>query len=301
METQNLVQSDTGKDLAKLVEKWSLVVPFPALSENKAKAIAIILENQEKHLNDLHENTGGALENCIGDDFRAKIFHGIAQAAFRSDIWDLVSVQPMMNCVSKLFYFERAMSNADPSMPEVRINIRSKDANAITRRHKCSFCHVENKYGRDSMQDHVDTVFVKLFNELRQEILNDLLTAAKNTGPEVSAKHLLGAVMNASIEVHKSTMRGPANKIICHPKHRNVLSLLDDRFKIYSDWQFPENKVLLFYSGASILDQPYVFAPYRFGFWPMSIDNVDAPISIVSRHAKYLVCQEAIIAISIED
>lgn len=291
--------------LDELIKKWvsffsGSTSVFAKLSNNKAKSIAIILNNQEKYLDELDGKMKGSLEDCIGDSYKYKILYGIAQAASRSDIWDLISVQPMTNCVSKVFYFDRANLNYSGDMPEVRIDIKSKDVRAITRRTGSHIRFVENKYGRDSLQDYISAEFTKAFSSFRREAISDLFCVVNHqSGPGRAPIHidnLLGAVMNASIEVHKSTMRGPANKIICHPKHSNVLSLLDDKFDIFSDWKFPEDKVLLYYSGPSILDQPYVYAPYMFPLW-----SGYQRIEVVSRHAKYLVCQEAIALVSIED
>ena len=128
---------------------------------------------------------------------------------------------------------------------------------------------------------------------------------------------LITAVNQLSAQIHKSTLRGGANWIVCSSE---VSAIFDDleyfhvsnaapdqdqynmgiekvgtlsgRFTVYRDPYFPANQVLIGHKGTSLLDTGYVYAPYvplqltptmynPFNFTPIK--------GIMTRYAKKMV------------
>jgi len=128
---------------------------------------------------------------------------------------------------------------------------------------------------------------------------------------------LITAINQLSAQIHKSTLRGGANWIVCSSE---VSAIFDDleyfhvsnaspeqdqynmgiekvgtlsgRFTVYRDPYFPANQVLLGHKGTSLLDTGYVYAPYvplqltptmynPFNFTPIK--------GIMTRYAKKMV------------
>jgi len=128
---------------------------------------------------------------------------------------------------------------------------------------------------------------------------------------------LITAINQISAQIHKSTLRGGANWIVCSSE---VSAIFDDleyfhvsnaspdqdqynmgiekvgtlsgRFTVYRDPYFPANQVLLGHKGTSLLDTGYVYAPYvplqltptmynPFNFTPIK--------GIMTRYAKKMV------------
>ena len=128
---------------------------------------------------------------------------------------------------------------------------------------------------------------------------------------------LITAVNQISAQIHKSTLRGGANWIVCSSE---VSAIFDDleyfhvsnaaadqdqynmgiekvgtlsgRFTVYRDPYFPANQVLIGHKGTSLLDTGYVYAPYvplqltptmynPFNFTPIK--------GIMTRYAKKMV------------
>jgi hypothetical protein len=128
---------------------------------------------------------------------------------------------------------------------------------------------------------------------------------------------LITAINQLSAQIHKSTLRGGANWIVCSSE---VSAIFDDleyfhvsnaaaeqdqynmgiekvgtlsgRFTVYRDPYFPANQILIGHKGTSLLDTGYVYAPYvplqltptmynPFNFTPIK--------GIMTRYAKKMV------------
>jgi len=128
---------------------------------------------------------------------------------------------------------------------------------------------------------------------------------------------LITAINQISAQIHKSTLRGGANWIVCSSE---VSAIFDDleyfhvsnaspeqdqynmgiekvgtlsgRYTIYRDPYFPANKCLLGHKGTSLLDTGYVYAPYvPLQLTPTMYNPFNfAPIKgIMTRYAKKMV------------
>jgi len=158
--------------------------------------------------------------------------------------------------------------------------------------------------------------------EIDQEILNDLVKGAtagtyywsrrpgrfvdRGTGLDIESgtnnETLLGAdftgtvsewyetlietINDVSAQIHRKTLRGGANFLVCGPETANVLEFtagfrasvthdadtgqagtvkigaISKKFDVYVDPYFPRNAVLVGRKGASFLESGYVYAPY---------------------------------------
>mgnify|MGYP003646050037 CR=1 FL=1 len=150
--------------------------------------------------------------------------------------------------------------------------------------------------------------------EIDAEILNDLLRGATadtyfwSRNPGVFVNRLTGAVLAAppvftgsvsewyetlietvndiSAQIHRKTLRGGANFLVCGPEIANILEFtagfranivadgdsgmagamktgsLSKKFDVYVTQAFPRNVVLVGRKGNSFLESGYVYAPY---------------------------------------
>lgn len=128
---------------------------------------------------------------------------------------------------------------------------------------------------------------------------------------------LITAINQISAQIHKSTLRGGANWIVCSSE---VSAIFDDleyfhvsnaspeqdqynmgiekvgslsgRYTVYRDPYFPANKILIGHKGTSLLDTGYVYAPYvPLQLTPTMYNPFNfAPIKgIMTRYAKKMV------------
>lgn len=128
---------------------------------------------------------------------------------------------------------------------------------------------------------------------------------------------LITAVNQISAQIHKSTLRGGANWIVCsseisaifddleyfHVSNASAdqdqynmgiekVGTLSGRYTVYRDPYFPANKMLLGHKGTSLLDTGYVYAPYvPLQLTPTMYNPFNfAPIKgIMTRYAKKVV------------
>ena len=153
--------------------------------------------------------------------------------------------------------------------------------------------------------------------EIDQEILNDLIHGAvkgagvrywsrkagkfvnRTTGAEIGAsttpdftgtvsewyETLLESINDVSAEIHRHTVRGGANFIVCSPEVANILEFtagfranvtvdangtagaqnvgsISKKLDVYVDPYFPRNVILVGRKGNSFLESGYVYAPY---------------------------------------
>ena len=128
---------------------------------------------------------------------------------------------------------------------------------------------------------------------------------------------LITAVNQISAQIHKSTLRGGANWIVCsseisaifddleyfHVSNASAeqdqynmgiekVGTLSGRYTVYRDPYFPANKMLMGHKGTSLLDTGYVYAPYvPLQLTPTMYNPFNfAPIKgIMTRYAKKVV------------
>ena len=127
---------------------------------------------------------------------------------------------------------------------------------------------------------------------LNRETGTDVEAAASSTGyPEFTGtvsewyETLIETVNDVSARIHRKTLRGGANFIVCSPEVANLLEFtngfrasvsvdsngtagavnvgsISKKFDIYVDPYFPRNVMLVGRKGSSFLESGYVYAPY---------------------------------------
>ena len=207
-------------------------------------------------------------------------------------------------------------------IPEIDIKVDSVAVTAVTKKLKAKWTP---ELGQDLNAYHNLDAEVELTSilseqvalEIDQEILEDLIRGAKagtkywarspglfvnrDTGAEIGAatkapdftgtvsewyETLVETINDVSAQIHRKTLRGGANFIVCGPEVANVLEFtagfratvtsddergsigavkvgaLTKKFDVYVDPYFLRNLVLVGRRGSSFLESGYVYAPY---------------------------------------
>ena len=211
---------------------------------------------------------------------------------------------------------------ARTAIPEIDIKV---DSIAVTARTKKLKAKWSPELGQDLNAYHNLDAEVELTSilsehvalEIDREIINDLVTGAtaatyywsrapglfvnKETGAELGAtsaspdftgtvsewyETLIETINDVSAQIHRKTLRGGANFVVCSPEVANIMEFtagfrasvsadsdrgsigaqrvgaLNQKFEVYVDPYFPRNIVLVGRKGSSFLESGYVYAPY---------------------------------------
>jgi len=217
-----------------------------------------------------------------------------------------------------------------PIIPEIDIKIESIAVTAQTRKLRARWSpelaqDLNAYHSLDAEVELTQILSEQIALEIDREILNDLLVEAgganyywsrmpgkfvkKTDGTEVERSSTLAAgpaftgtvrewyetlvetIIDVANEIHRKTLRGSANFIVCSPEVATIfeasvlykpslkidgdgqvgapfqlgaspVGTLSNRFTVYKDPYFPRNKVLVGYKGGSYLETGYVYAPY---------------------------------------
>lgn len=221
-------------------------------------------------------------------------------------------------------------TSATPAIPEIDIKIESIAITAQTRKLRARWSPelAQDLNAYHSMDAEVELTQIlsqQIALELDREILNDLLTQANGAnlywsrapgkfvnkltgdpinlasslsiGPQFTGtvrewyETLIETVIDVANTIHRKTLRGAANFIVCGPDVATILESsvmyrpkvsfdgegqapsvfslgcesvgsLSNRFTVYKDPYFPRSKVLVGYKGGSYLETGYVYSPY---------------------------------------
>jgi hypothetical protein len=228
------------------------------------------------------------------------------------------------------FESDFSSSSPSPIIPEIDIKIESIAVTAATRKLRARWSpelaqDLNAYHSLDAEVELTQILSEQIALEIDREILNDLLTEAnganyywsrmpgkfvnKKTGAEATASSTLASgpqftgtvrewyetlvetIIDVANEIHRKTLRGSANFIVCSPDIATIfeasvlykpnysldgqgqvgnpmqlgaapIGSLSNRFTVYKDPYFPRNKVLVGYKGGSYLETGYVYAPY---------------------------------------
>ena len=207
------------------------------------------------------------------------------------------------------------------AIPEIDIKVDSVAVTAVTKKLRAKW---SPELGQDLNAYHNLDAEVELTGilseqvalEIDREILEDLIKRAtagtlhwsrnpgqflnRETGAEVGAasaapdftgtvsewyETLIETINDVSARIHRKTLRGGANFIVCSPEVANLLEFtagfraavsvdsngtagavnvgsISKKFDVHVDPYFPRNLVLVGRKGASFLESGYVYAPY---------------------------------------
>jgi hypothetical protein len=211
---------------------------------------------------------------------------------------------------------------ASANIPEIDIKVDSVSITAITKKMKAKWTP---ELGQDLNAYHNLDAEVELTSilseqiglEIDREILEDLIKGAtagtyywarspglfvnRTTGVEIGAsakapdftgtvsawyETLIETINDVSAQIHRKTLRGGANFIVCGPETANILEFtsgfrakvthedekgeigavnvgsISKKFDVYVDPYFLRNVILVGRKGSSFLESGYVYAPY---------------------------------------
>jgi hypothetical protein len=253
--------------------------------------------------------TSGQTVTCkfpISDDFGGSTVTG---AVLPQDLWGLETASNTAGALKD-------------AIPEIDIKVDSLAVTAMTKKLKAKW---SPELGQDLNAYHNLDAEVELTSilseqialEIDREILQDLiqgatagtyywsrapgLFVARDTGAELGAtsaapdftgtvsewyETLIETMNDVSAQIHRKTLRGGANFVVCGPEVANILEFtagfrasvtadadrgtagavkagsISKKWDIYVDPYFPRNVALVGRKGGSFLESGYVYAPY---------------------------------------
>jgi hypothetical protein len=254
---------------------------------------------------------GATVAYAMTDDFTAS---GAALGAVvGQDVWGLEEASSEAG--------SGPAGGAHDVIPEIDIKVDSIAVTAQTKKLKAKWTP---ELGQDLNAYHNLDAEVELTGilsehialEIDQEILGDLINGAKagtrywsrapglfvsSTGAELGAsaaapdftgtvsewyETLIETINDVSAQIHRKTLRGGANFVVCSPEVANILEFtsgfrasvtadqdkgtigavksgsLSKKFDVFVDPYFPRNVILVGRKGGSFLESGYVYAPY---------------------------------------
>jgi len=208
----------------------------------------------------------------------------------------------------------------NPNIPEIDIKVDSTAVTAITKKLKAKWSpelaqDLNAYHNLDAEVELTSILSEQIALEIDQEILNDLIVGAKETlywsrmpgkfvdrenGTVVSTslfpsftgtvsewyETLLETINEVSARIHRKTLRGGANFVVCSPEVANILEFtsgfraaaavdeeggswgvkqvgsISRKMDIHVDPYFPRAVLLVGRRGNSFLESGYVYAPY---------------------------------------
>ena len=253
---------------------------------------------------DFHTTVTGALSYAIEDNF------GGTASARSGDGLGVVRATT-----------EWALENQDV-IPEIDIKVDSISVTAVTKKLKAKWTpelgqDLNAYHNLDAEVELTSILSEQIALEIDREIIQDLIKGGsaatyywsrspgmflrKETGEEIGASSaapdftgtvsewyetLIETINDVSAQIHRKTLRGGANFVVCSPEVANILEFTsgfrasvtadDDRgtigavktgalskkFDVYVDPYFPRNVILVGRKGGSFLESGYVYAPY---------------------------------------
>tara|TARA_R100000315_G_scaffold61795_1_gene41150 strand:- start:1114 stop:3009 length:1896 start_codon:yes stop_codon:yes gene_type:complete len=207
-------------------------------------------------------------------------------------------------------------------IPEIDIKVDSVAITAVTKKLKAKWTpelgqDLNAYHNLDAEVELTGILSEQIALEIDREIMNDLIRGAsagtfywsrspgmflrRDTGKEIGAQSaapdftgtvsewyetLVETMNDVSAQIHRKTLRGGANFVVCGPEVANVLEFtsgfrasvtadadrgtvgavnagsISKKWDVYVDPYFPRNVVLVGRKGSSFLESGYVYAPY---------------------------------------
>ena len=207
-------------------------------------------------------------------------------------------------------------------LPEISIKVDSVAVTAVTRKLKASWTpelaqDLNAYHNLDAEVELTGILSEQIALEIDQEILSDLISGAKastlywsrrpglfvtrTTGADATSlaappdftgsvsewyETLVETINDVSADIHRKTLRGGANFLVCGPEVANILEFtsgfrasvthdddtgsvgavnagsISKKWDLWVDPYFPRNVILVGRKGSSFLESGYVYAPY---------------------------------------
>tara|TARA_B100000700_G_C15024455_1_gene847407 strand:+ start:707 stop:2458 length:1752 start_codon:yes stop_codon:yes gene_type:complete len=269
--------------------------------------LTALSDTNDPTFNDSNSVDGG-LEYPLGDSFAAAGTHAVGGVKGQAP-WGMELADDATDLVA-----------GKDLIPEIDIQVDSVSVTAVTKKLKAKW---SPELGQDLNAYHNLDAEVELTGilsehialEIDQEILGDLIAGAKSrkywsrapglfvdqNGKELGAtaaapdftgtvsewyETLVETINDVSAQIHRKTLRGGANFVVCSPEVASILEFtagfrasvtvdgdkgsigaqnvgsLSKKFEVHVDPYFPRNVILVGRKGSSFLESGYVYAPY---------------------------------------
>jgi hypothetical protein len=256
----------------------------------------------------------------------------------------------------------------NPNIPEIDIKVDSVAVTANTKKLKAKWTpelgqDLNAYHNLDAEVELTSILSEQIALEIDQEILEDLVKGAKagqyywsrrpgrflvrDTGAPISTsaneallggdftgnvsewyETLLETINDVSAQIHRKTLRGGANFLVCGPEVSNILEFtvgfkarvthdddkgtagavnvgnISKKWDVFVDPYFPRNVVLVGRKGSSFLESGYVYAPYVPLQTTPTIFGIDDFVprkGVMTRYAKKMVRPDMYGLVIIED
>ena len=233
------------------------------------------------------------------------------------DVYNTAGTDAVGGVVGDLFALENSSD-----IPEINIKVDSTAITAQTKKLKAKWTpelgqDLNAYHNLDAEVELTSILSEQIALEIDREILADLVNGAtagtmywsrspglfvnRSTGAELGASSaapdftgtvsewyetLIETINDVSAQIHRKTLRGGANFVVCSPEVANILEFtagfranvtadadkgeigankvgsLSRKFDVIVDPYFPRNVVLVGRKGSSFLESGYVYAPY---------------------------------------
>ncbi len=209
------------------------------------------------------------------------------------------SADPGANNV--VFNYEYNME-AQGDLPEINLVVESEDIVAITRKLKAVWTYeaqqdLRSQHNLDAEAELTAVLAQEINLEIDREVLTDLRNNAGtiaawdfNTalGDTIKEKYesLYVKLVELSNVIHRKTLRGGANWLVCSPEVASIfetatagfaptmsdtftsslgiqyVGTVNSKWRLYKDPLFPTGQILCGYKGDSYMDSGYFYCPY---------------------------------------
>jgi hypothetical protein len=220
-------------------------------------------------------------------------------------------------------FLDTGLSGQNPTIPEIDIKVDSVAVTATTKKLKAKWTpelaqDLNAYHNLDAEVELTSILSEQVALEIDQEVLGDLIQGAtaatkywsrrpgkfvdRDTGAQVGAttsapdftgtvsewyETLAETINDVSAQIHRKTLRGGANFVVCSPEVANLLEFtagfratvnheeqkggsigavkvgsMSKKFDVFVDPYFRRNLVLIGRRGSSFLESGYVYAPY---------------------------------------
>ncbi len=190
----------------------------------------------------------------------------------------------------------------NPDLPEINLVVESEDISAKTRKLKAVWSYeaqqdLRSQHNLDAEAELTGVLAQEINLEIDREVLTDLRQNAGtvaswdfNTalGDTIKEKYesLYVKIVEVSNVIHKKTLRGGANWLVCSPEVASIfetatagfapapsetftsslgiqyVGTVNNRWRLYKDPLFPTGQILMGYKGDSYMDSGYFYCPY---------------------------------------
>ena len=278
---QNL-PTEHKKLIDLLQEKW-----FSYVGETEhSQPISLMLEEQKKHLDHLvtdDPKTVAFFSEHFGTSWDEHLLRGYAKALKEHALLDFFPPQPLVAPTGSVAYFEMVSNNMDqpveegkPFCPEIKMNLRVKAVTARTQAFGNVLSPMDDDVvlTEDMRRTTMEAFFEAIIHRKMQELVGMLLhnNTSALTFDQQEGETLHDAITQCAYRVHKRTMRGPSNRVVCNPK---LIARVTNpqRWHEWTDPEFDDTGVLTWYSGPSLMDQPLIWAPYLIKFHTVEVER----------------------------